>query len=235
MPVTTDGFDRVDDKLARFFDNMAPDLKLVGETGAEAIVRTTLAGIGEDDEAFAPYSRVYQEIIEAVGGKPQQTVNLRGLFYHEGQQRKRYRSDASRQREGEGRQAYIGVRFDARTLDSQAAGGRAQIDFTARTGVTRPQLGLTDPRSEMSLDLIRVESTDDSLSIIYSPREKPYMVSHQTGSGNAPARPWFSVRKRAVWEAMHATMATIIKSRGQWFNDHSQGGNPPRVVMVSSE
>lgn len=107
----THKFDEWRQRVASIFSDLAPDLKLVGELAAEAIVRTTLAGIGAGDTAFAPYSPAYQAMIDAVGGKPQQTVNLRGLFYHEGQKRVKYRSEARRQQFRADRQAYVNVRF----------------------------------------------------------------------------------------------------------------------------
>lgn len=219
MSVNEDDFNRVTGKLAMLFENLEPDLRLVGEVGATAIVQTTLAGIGEGDQPFAPYSPAYKALLDAVGGKPRQTVDLRGLFYHEGQTQKKYRSEKVRRREAAGRQAYIGVAFA-----SLKSGVRS---FTGKTGVTRPQLGLTDPRSEMSLDLIHVEVADKSFSIIYESREKPYMIAHQDGDNHMPMRKWFTANKAAVRAGLFRAIEIIFEARASWFNDHGNSGSYP--------
>src|SRR5689334_3804877 len=104
MP-TKDGsadFDRVRNKLAGLLSHMQPDLEFIGGIGAAAIIQTTLAGIGENDQPFEPYSPAYKELIDSVGGKPRQVVDLRGLFYHDGQRRSRGKKDR-----GQGRRAFV--------------------------------------------------------------------------------------------------------------------------------
>lgn len=218
--VNQEDYDRIQGKLAGMFVGMEPDLKLVGEVGAEAIVRTTLAGIGENDQSFAPYSPGYQALLDAVGGKPRQTVDLRGLFYKEGQTPKKYRSEKSRRREGEGRQAYIDAAFKANGTD---------VAFNAKTGITRPQMGVTDPRSEMSLDLIRAEPSESGVAIIYEPRAEEYMITHQNGDGKAPKRTWFTASKQAVRAGLLAATGIIIKARAAWFNDHGESAPAPQA------
>lgn len=231
MPVTynPDDFKRLSQKALTLFADMAPDIRLVGEVAAEAIVRTTLAGIGANDEPFAPYSPAYKAMIEAVGGKPQQVVNLRGLFYHAGQKRVTFKSEKQRQRFREGRQAFIGVRFALRNKAKQrlfravTGEGRAgkplrQAAFTARTGITRPARGVTDPLSEMSLDRITVEATDTRLTLTYTPRAKDYMVGHNNGTGRAPQREWFSFNKQAVLHAMMHVLAECMAARSLQFD-----------------
>jgi hypothetical protein len=215
---------RIERKIRGMFSGMADDFQEVGKVGAEGIVRTTLAGIAEGDAAFPAYSKAYQELLAAVGGKSRQVVDLRGVFYPSGAgprglntpnlalRSKRSRSYLKR---GATRQAYITV-----TLP----GGRT---FLAKTKLTRPALGLTDKLSEMSLDLIQVETTDTTLRIIYEPRRKAYMVWHQEGRGNLPVRKWFSVQKAGVWFAMVDALERLIAARVAWFNDQSQLGNSP--------
>ena len=131
MPVTYDPgmFEAMKRRISSIFDEMKPDLELIGKLAAEAIVRTTLAGIGEKDEAFAPYSQAYAQLIAAVGGKPRQVVDLRGLFYHKGQNRVKFRSEARRQQMRADRQAYVSVRFalarkaQRQTREYRKAGG----------------------------------------------------------------------------------------------------------------
>lgn len=81
--VKMQGHERIRQKLVEFY---APaqwkrDLEFVGQALIEPIITSTLAGIGEDDQPFAPYSRRYLDLINAVGGKPGGVVNLRGIFY----------------------------------------------------------------------------------------------------------------------------------------------------------
>lgn len=244
MPLNHDpqDFKRVANKVALFFKDFDQDIKLVGEVAAEGIIRTTLAGIGEGDQPFAEYSQAYKELIESVGGKPQQTVNLRGLFYHAGQKRVKFKSEKRRQLFREGRQAFVGVRFTlARRARKSAAavgankaggnifktlgkmGGKARGPkgialFTARSGITRPTRGVTDPLSEMSLDLIKVTATVDKLTITYTPRVKPYMIFHQEGRTPQPMRKWFTINRAAVRAAMLRTMQMCLESRALQFN-----------------
>lgn len=220
MSFPDNGLESVKTRLAEFFDGFAEDLELVGEAGARAVVQTTLAGIGEDDKPFEPYSAAYQATLDAVGGKARQTVDLRGIFYHDGQKHKHYRSEKRRQAERAGRRAYVGVAFVHRAKDGTLGGIRV---FQGATKTTRPQVGLTDPRSEMSLDLIKIHATDDRLTLQYVPRSEDYMVTHQRGDGTAPARVWFSAKKAAVWEAMVGVFARAVAARVQRFNDGGTG------------
>jgi hypothetical protein len=224
-----DDFKRLARKAAGMFANFADDVKLAGEVGAEAIVRTTLAGIGANDEAFAEYSAAYRELIDSVGGKPQQTVNLRGLFYHAGQERVKFKSEKQRQRFREGRRAYVNLRFAQRNKAKakifaavrgfgKPATRLRVAAFTARTALTRPARGITDPLSEMSLDLIKVDATDKRLVLEYTPRKKPYMIYHQKGEGKNPRREWFSIQKQAVIGAMMHVMAECMAARALQFN-----------------
>ena len=199
-------FGRVEAKLSEFFTGFAEDMKATGEAAAAAIVQTTLAGIGAGDQPFRPYSPAYQERLNAVGGKPQQTVNLRGLFYHAGygpklpeDKGKRIKAEKRLLGKGALRGSYVTV----------TAGGRT---FQARTGITRPQLGLTDHASEMSLDLIKVEATDTTVTLKYEPRTRDYMIEHQK------TRPWFSADKAAVQAAALNTLRTALAARVAWFN-----------------
>lgn len=197
---------RIANKFRNFFKDIESDIKLCGENARTAIVQTTLGGIGANDEPFAPYSIRYQEVIDAVGGKPRQNVDLRGLFYHEGQKQKKYRSEKSRQKERAGRQAYIEVAF----------GG---VGFTAKTGITRPQLGITDTLSEMSDDLIEVKVlARGRLRLVYRPRKEGYMIAHNEGEGKLPKREWFTFRKTMVVSALLDTFAHCIRARVVYFN-----------------
>jgi hypothetical protein len=213
MPVNEKDYQRIKAKLEGLLTGMADDLQFAGENAATAIVQTTLAGIGDGDTPFAPYSPGYQAMIEAVGGKPGEVVNLRGLFYHDGQ--KKYRGKKNL---GQKRRAYVGVAFA-----SLEHGVRV---FQARTEETRPQRGLTDKLSEMSLDLIGVEATDYSIKISYNPWGTPYMVWHNEGTGKAPQRKWFTLNKAAVKAAIFDTMKTAILARVQWFNSREMGRRP---------
>lgn len=206
-------FNRIKGKLTGLLANMRPDHQFIGEAAAVAIVQTTLAGIGAGDAPFAPYSASYKELIDAVGGKPRQTVDLRGLFYHDGQKRSR-----SKQNRGQGRRAFVTRAF---AIFPQGGHDNRLISFQAKTAETRPQRGLTDPLSEMSLDLIHVEATDDGLTVFYEPRQHDYMLAHQE------TRPWFSANKSAVRAAIASAVQTVIGARVQWANDHAQSGRPP--------
>jgi hypothetical protein len=217
MPLThsKSEWDRVKKKINGFFDGLAEDLKPVGETAAEAILRTTLAGVGANDQTFLPYSASYLAKLEAVGGKPRQVVDLRGVFYGPGSAEpistkknalRGERKDAKLRSQGANRRAFVSV----------TAGGRT---FTAQTAITRPQLGLTDPNSELSLDLITITTTDTSLKITYTPRRNRYMLFHQDGEGKNPKREWFSLNKTGVLAAMTHMLKTVLAARAQRFND----------------
>ena len=199
-----DEFDRVIEKLDQLFGNLESDMQLAGEAAAEAIVATTLAGVADGDQPFAPYSAVYQKRIDAVGGKPHQVVDLRGLFYKRFARRKQYRSNAARVRERADRAA-------GRAIHS-TGNVRAQ-------DVTRPSLGILDPRSEMSVDLIHVDPTDSGLELRYSPREVEYMIRHNNGDEKMPRRPWFSLNKTAVKAAIQKTLELCWKERIRRFKE----------------
>ena len=201
---------RIQDKLARFFEGFAEDLKEAGEAARDEIVRTTLAGIGAGDAPFKPYSPAYQERLDAVGGKPQQTVNLRGVFYPPGQGPRPRKSDlASPAATAAWEKRMLKKGALRRAFVSVTAGGRT---FQAKTALTRPAMGLVDRLSEMSADLITVQTTDDSLTLVYSPRARDYMVAHQD------TRPWFTANKRAVVAALVTTVRAAVAARADWFN-----------------
>jgi hypothetical protein len=181
-------------------------------------VQTTLAGIGEKDQPFAPYSPAYKEQIDSVGGKPRQVVDLRGLFYHKGQKR-----SGSKRNLGQGRRGVVKRAFQRDTRSKFQT--PSIVSF--RTAETRPQRGIIDPLSEMSLDLIKVESTNDRLTIEYEPREKDYMILHNKGDGKLPQRKWFTANKTAVRAAILQATSTVIQARVEWFNDHSKSGGAP--------
>jgi hypothetical protein len=208
-------WDRVKKKIGGFFEGLAEDLKPVGEATAESILRTTLAGIGADDQLFPPYSPSYLAKLEAVGGKPRQVVDLRGVFYGPGSSEpistkknalRGEKKDKKLRGQGANRRAFITVK----------AGGRT---FSATTAITRPQLGLTDPNSELSLDLITITTTDTSLRLTYTPRRNKYMLYHQDGEGKNPKRTWFTLDKSAVAAAAVQTLKTDLAARAQRFND----------------
>jgi hypothetical protein len=146
---------------------------------------------------------------------------MRGIFYHEGQKRKRYRSETSRQRERADRRAFVSVAFASRALNLGGAGVGAA--FTARTAVTRPALGVRDPRSEMSIDLIHVTATDRKITIEYRPRKDSYMIAHQEGKvRGAPKRVWFTADKRAVWAGMLSVIKLALRARAARFNGEGE-------------
>jgi hypothetical protein len=201
----TADIDRIKAKLEGVFAGMKDDLKEAGEVAADLIVSNTLAGKGEDDQPFAPYSQAYLEEINAVGGKPQGTVNLRGVFYQDGQKRYPGKKDL-----GQGRRAYIGRAFTAK--------GNA-VQFQARTKETRPQRGVVDKLSELSRDLIEVEVTDwQKMKIIYTPRSSPHMIAHQRGENGMPKRVWFTAKRQSVWTAMMDRLKQGFIERIQRFN-----------------
>jgi hypothetical protein len=220
--ITVSGVQEIKNNLEGMFQDMAPDFRLVGQTGAEAIVRATLAGIGEADTPFAPYSPAYAALIASVGGKPQQTVNLRGLFYPPGTEpdwkklgltkRGRKTIEVIRRRGG-GRRAYVSVAFARGGLAGYLGGVGSLVRFTGRTPTTRPQLGLTDPLSEMSLDLITVEASGNTLRIVYTPRSRDYMIAHQRGEGRMPRRTWFTLNRHVVLAAMRRGLEICLAAR----------------------
>ena len=211
--VKQDDYDELRDKVAGLFADMKPDLEVVGGIGADAIVRTTLAGIGEGDQPFAPYSEAYRQLIESVGGKAQGVVNLRGVFYKTaaGGKAKRKGETAAahelrQRRKGALRRAYVWVKIRGR-------------GFYARTLPTRPALGLTDRLSEMSRDLIRVEAEDNKLALVYEPRKEKYMILHQDGGARGgKKRVWFTLEKSAVKQEMISALAALIEARVAAFN-----------------
>lgn len=222
-------FERIAGKLGGVLSGFKEDLELLGELMARAIVQTTLAGIGAGDSPFTAYSKKYQELLDHVGGKPQQTVNLRGVFYHEGHGPKprKFKSikdqakwERGMLRKGALRRAYIAVSF----------GGKS---FTAKTPMTRPALGLNDPESEMSLDLIKPVCTDKRLTLRYTPRETPYMIRHQNGDGAMPKREWFTGNKGAVWQGFLTGFREVIRARALWFNTHETPGTTPPAFAGS--
>lgn len=198
----TGDIDRIIGKLQGLFVNMAPELKLVGEAVATEIVKTTLAGIGENDQPFAPYSPGYSELLKSVGDKPGGVVNLRGRFYHNAHQ-SRYRGKKDL---GQGRKGKSKVKF---------ATGREVTFNTSQE--TRPMLGVTDPNSEMSLDLIHVEPHDDRVTVFYEGRQKDYMIFHNRGDGKLPKRTWFTAKKAAIAAVIDATFKKVIAARVQRF------------------
>jgi hypothetical protein len=200
MEVTTSGFERVEAKLTGFFDGMAEDLQGAGDAMAEQIVATTLQGQGVDDAPFAPYSASYQKLLDALGGKPGD-VDLRGIVAGDGAPTGR-RSKSARPARGSRR-----VRV--------TAGGKT---YTGRMSA-RPRAGLTDPQSEMSLDLITVETTSRTITITYNPRNKSYMLTHQEGDGKMPQRMWFTARKAAVEQALGDHLQAAIARRAAAFNN----------------
>lgn len=206
---------RIRAKFAGLLSDMKPDLEFAGESAADAIVQTTLAGLGEDDKPFQPYSPAYDELIQSVGGKPRGNVDMRGIFYHAGQKRYKGKKDL-----GQGRRANVNVGFAKRhTSDSLTPD---LVNFTARTAETRPMRGMTDSLSAMSRDLIKIEATDISLKIIYEPRNasESYMIDHNEGKGKQPKRTWFTWKKAAVQGAVMNAVETLIRARVAWFNDH---------------
>jgi hypothetical protein len=211
-------FDRVVDKLDNFYATVPTDLAEAGKAAAVAIVQSTLAGIGAGDQPFAPYSESYQKLLDSVGGKPQGTVNLRGVFLHSGQKNPNFRSAERRRLSGADRRAYI--TFTAR--------GKS---ITAKTPVTRPALGAIDPLSEMSLDLISVVVNNPTVTIRYTPRAADYMIAHNEGTGRAPQRQWFSLDKEIVRGALIGILRQAQTRHVENFN--RQGSDPETVDYVS--
>lgn len=176
------------------FDDFDQDLEFVGEQVAAAIIQTTLAGIGENDQPFKDYSPSYKDTLEAVGGKPGGVVNLRGVFFHD---TKTHKTSATSRRKGAGRRAFIFVTIGSRR-------------FVARTRQTRPQVGLTDKNSEMSLDLIEIKIpplATPTVFLRYHPRAIAYMIKHND------TRRWYTLKKSAVRGAAIETMKTLLAAR----------------------
>lgn len=229
MPFDDRGsFDRLKRKLNGLLSDLKEDVEFIGGIVAEEIIRTTLAGIGKGDQPFAPYSGYYSEVIAKLGGKTRQTVDLRGIIDQ----------GVTRQTDSKGRRGKKPRRDPQKTIVSGWAG-----TFELQR---RPDRGLTDPTSEMSLDLIKVTGTQSgSCSIVYTPRAQPYMIKHQTGALDVdappwwpkpkmslPARPWFSADKAAVKAAATNAARTVIAARIQWFNDHGGGGRPASIKVT---
>lgn len=192
-------------KCKAIIDGIQEALPIAGEVTRDEIVRTTLAGIGKDDEPFAPYSKAYQTLIDAVGGKPGGVVNLRGVFlkrdYKGGKPKfkNEKRESAYQRRLGYGRRAFVQVSFGEKS-------------FLIQTPPTRPQKGLIDPQSEMSADLIKVTVQKTGFRLDYTPRQKDYMLYHND------TRVWFSVEKTAVRAALASVLATVFKALIRNFN-----------------
>jgi hypothetical protein len=191
-------FGALKDKLRALVSDFTPDLEVAGEAGADAIIQTTLAGIGVNDQAFRQYSKSYLEQIEAVGGKPSGVVDLRGIFFAKGgnlNKRGISKGFSKRARSrGAGRQAYVFIKL----------GGK---NVLVKTKVTRPRYGATDPNSEMSRDLITIEVEKLRVKLIYRPRRKNYMILHNRD------RVWFTVNKTPVREAIFVTLQELFKAR----------------------
>jgi hypothetical protein len=207
-------------KVDQFWAGLEDDLKLVGQIGVEEIVRTTLAGIGENDQPFKQYSKSYAEQIAAVGGKASGVVDLRGIFYHGAKGSPKVKAQEQR--------ILRALKTGKATLQGKGAGRRGIVTitlggktFNVRTRLTRPRLGLLDPASEMSIDLITVKVTKDhKIKFTYKPRraDEAYMIDpHQT------QRPWFSLNKTGVREALVFALKQVFKLRVAAFN----GGNNP--------
>jgi len=202
-------------KCDAFMQGIRQGFPLVGEAAANAIVQTTLAGIGEGDAPFAPYSESYQAQLDAVGGKPSGVVDLRGIFVKDSRYKKgrtRRFKDATKEAarvkraraRGEGRIAFVQVTIGDRS-------------FIAQTKATRARKGLVDQQSEMSADLIHVLATPNGIRLEYRPRHDSYMVNHNEGDG-VPKREWFTVQKTPVKAAVSATLVTIFRALIRSFN-----------------
>jgi hypothetical protein len=72
-------------------DGWEDDLSDAANAGADAIVETTLNGIGENDQKFVPYSESYRKQLERARVQKFSDVDLRGVFY---------KSDTHRTRRG---------------------------------------------------------------------------------------------------------------------------------------
>jgi hypothetical protein len=67
-------------RLTDAVEDWREPLTIAAEATADAIIETTLKGIGENDQPFAPYSASYAEFLERTGAKPTSPVNLRGVI-----------------------------------------------------------------------------------------------------------------------------------------------------------
>lgn len=201
-------------RLRTLVDDFTPEMKIAGEAAADEIVRTTLSNKADGDKPFAEYSKSYQELLDAVGGKPSGHVDLRGVFLPKGK-RQRTPKGVSKNllQKGGGRKAYIFI---------TVAKGKKTI--LVQTRQTRARQGLEDKNSEMSRDLITVvafpgiKAEHQRVKLIYRPRRKNYMIVHQRGEGKMPQRKWFSVNKIAVRTAAIATMKHLFAARVAEFN-----------------
>lgn len=207
------GLETIDHTITRLdvvLADFTPDWQKVGEVAASGVIQWTLAGIGAGDQAFAPYSASYQRQLDAVGGKVRQTVDMRGIFLKEGQKLPKYRSEKRMKQMGAGKQGKYGVAFVSLTTGIHV--------FEAKTKVTRPANGITDPYSEMSLDLLAVQAFESGVTITYNPRKEDYMVAHNDGAGRAPQREWFTLDRAAIKAAVMAATTAVLSSRVERFN-----------------
>jgi hypothetical protein len=209
MPVIIRNTKAFAEKISIFTQGDEQAFEEIGKDAARMIVQTTLAGIGEDDAPFKPYSESYQKLLDHVGGKPSGIVDLRGIFYHKGRGPKRFKDPArerKRQRraleKGGGRRAFMQVTLGGRT-------------FLVTTQLTRPRLGLVDPQSEMSADLISVRVTKTGFRLVYQPRraDETYMLTHQQD------RPWFTVNKTAVAAVIFDGLRAYFKAKVRRWNN----------------
>jgi hypothetical protein len=200
----TSAFRKKADDLRKGIQALIP---LAAEVVRDGIIQTTLAGIGANDAPFKPYSPAYQALIDSVGGKPSGGVDLRGIFVKEGAKKTRTFKDpkreAKRQRnalaKGIGRRAFVQVSIGDTT-------------FTAQTKPTRPRMGLVDPQSEMSADLIKITVTANGFRLDYSPRQRDYMTKHNE------TRPWFSTAKTPIKAAFAEVLRVGFRALIQNFN-----------------
>lgn len=184
-------------------------IPLAGEVVRDGIIQTTLVGIGDGDTSFKPYSKAYQQLIDAVGGKPNGGVDLRGIFLKQGYKGGKVRKfknaqrEAARQRralaKGIGRVGYVQV----------TAGGKS---FIVKTPPTRQRRGLIDPQSEMSADLIKITAQKTGFRLDYVPRQFDYMQKHNE------TRPWFSTNKTPIKAAFASVLASVFKALIRNFN-----------------
>jgi hypothetical protein len=193
-------------RLRALTEDFSGEMKIAGEVAGDEIVKSTLSGIGEGDVAFTPYSKGYQALLDAVGGKPSGAVDLRGVFLHEGKKEKTP-AQVSRNllRLGGGRKAHIFVRI----------AGKVIRVTTRQTRARKPTL---DPQSELSTDLMHVEADRKSAKVFYKYRVKGYMLIHQRGEGRMPMRKWFSLKKRSVRAAVFGTLKVLWAARCAEFN-----------------
>lgn len=202
----TSAFRRKAEALMKGIQELIP---VAAEVTRDGIIQTTLAGIGANDTPFAPYSPRYQALIDSVGGKPGGVVDLRGVFLKEGypggkvRRFKDAKREAKRQRnalaKGAGRRAFVQVTIGDNT-------------FTAQTKPTRPRMGLIDPQSEMSADLIKITVTAHGFRLDYSPRQRDYMTKHNE------TRPWFSTAKTPIKAAFSEVLRIGFRALIQNFN-----------------